>query len=149
MPFQYALAAEKLYQKKNRQYFVYVVTVMFFHVGAIIFLAYFVQKIKINIQQVIFILIILSIFNYFITDQLGYYLIQADIMKHQVRVYFFHCREHNPLPPYYPSNLLQTMAMFTQKYYFNYFFILFYQDFLLVIEVFYLKIYSLSLMLNA
>jgi len=143
------LAAEKLYQKKNKQYFIYVLTAMFFHVGAIaFFLAYFVQKIKINIQQVIFILIILSISNYFITDQLGYLLIDADIMKHQVRVYFS-LPEHNPTPPYYPSNLLQTLAMFAQK-------ILFLITFLYYFTkvsysnrgVFYLKIYSLSLMLN-
>lgn len=143
------LAAEKLYQKKNRQYFVYVVTAMFFHVGAMIFfLAYFVQKIKINIQQVILILIILSIFNYLITDQLGYYLINADIMKHQVRVYFS-LPEHNPTPPYYPSNLLQTMVMFAQKILFLFTFLYYFTKISFSHRgVFYLKIYSLSLMLN-
>ena len=143
------LAAEKLYQKKNRQYFVYVVTAMFFHVGAIIFfLAYFVQKIKINIQKVIFILIILSIFNYFIIEQLGYYLIYADIMYHEVRVYFS-LPDHNPSPPYYPSNLLHTMAMFAQKILFLITFLYYFTKISYSHRgVFYLKIYSLSLMLS-
>ena len=143
------LAAEKLYQRKNRQYLIYVVTAIFFHAGAIVFfLAYFVQKIKINMRKIFFILITLSIFNYFITEQLGHYLIHNDIMSHQVSVYFS-LLDYSLNPPYYSSNLLHTMVMFTQKFLFLYIFLYYFTKISYSHRgIFYLKIYSLSLMLN-
>lgn len=144
------IAAEKLYQKKNRQYFIYVVTAMFFHVGAVLFfLTYFVQKINtINIRAIFFILMAIIIFNYLIVEQVGYYLIHNNIMSHEVKVYFS-LLEYNQNPPYNHSDLSTTMIMITRKIVFLIVFLYYFTKISYSHKgLFYLKIYSLALMMN-
>ena len=142
-------AAEKLLHKKNKEYFFYVIVAMFFHISAVVFfLVYFVQKINISMQRVFFVLLILVGLNYLFTEQVGYYLLHKGVFFQKVQEYFF-LTDYNQTPSYYSSNLPSTMLMFAQKFlflliFFQYFTKFFYSE----RGIFYLKIYSLAVMLN-
>ena len=108
-------AAEKLYQKKNRQYFFYVLTAIFFHNSAVIFfLVYFLNKVKILRWSTFFIAVGLIIFNYLIFEKVGYFLIDMGIMEAKVKEYFI-LPDYNLYPPYYSSSFFNTILLFTQK----------------------------------
>jgi len=143
------LAAEKLYQGRGRQYLAYVIAAIFFHTSAaLFFLAYFVQKVNISIRVIFFVLIMSIAFNYLLVEQMGYYLIHHDIMAHKVKEYFF-LSDYNQIPPYYSSNSLHTVIMFAQKLLFlAIFFYYFTKVSYSHRGVFYLKIYSLSFVMN-
>lgn len=142
-------AAEKLYQKKNRQYFFYVLTAIFFHSSAaVFFLAYFVQKVKIGRWLIFFIAVGLIIINYLIVNKVGYFLIDNGIMAIKVKEYFI-LPDYNQYPPYYSSSWFNTMLMITQKLLFISIFSHYFTNIAYNHKgIFYLKIYSLSLLLN-
>ena len=81
-------------------------------------------------------------------EKVGYFLIDKGIMVVKVKEYFI-LPGYNLYPPYYSSNLFNTILMFTQKFLFISIFFHYFTNLAFNPKgIFYLKIYSLSLLMN-